>query len=216
MIEGLKPAFNAILRPIVRPLAFLHIHPNHLTIAGLLLFAGGALMIQKGIWKASLWLVVAGALFDGLDGVLARETGKKSVFGGILDSTCDRLTEIVLLLGVLSYYLTAPVFVLFTKAPVSLRERGWGVALCYTAICMSLMVSYVKARCEGAGIKCNRGLLQRPERIILMCLGIFLGPKKMVWMLGVLSILGGLTVLERIIQAWLACRKNSTAGNTQP
>jgi hypothetical protein len=67
---------------------------------------------------------------------------------------------------------------------------------------MSLMVSYVKARCEGAGVSCNRGIMQRPERLILLCIGLLLGPRTMIFILGGLSILGAITVVERFFQAY--------------
>jgi CDP-diacylglycerol--glycerol-3-phosphate 3-phosphatidyltransferase len=206
MIEGLKPRFNALLRPLVAPFAAIGVHPNHLTIAGVLFFAGGAVFAQKGSWKTALWFIAIGGILDGLDGVLARETGKKTVFGAILDSCCDRLTEIFLLFGVLGYFLSAPV-ISFSKASLSLHERAWGVVFCYAAITMSLMISYVKARCEAEGIVCNHGILQRPERIILFCTGIFFGPRTMLWILGAISILGGITVIQRFYEAYRGVKK---------
>jgi CDP-diacylglycerol--glycerol-3-phosphate 3-phosphatidyltransferase len=158
------------------------------------------------MWKISLWPIIIGSLLDGLDGVLARETGTKSVFGAVLDSSCDRLTEIILLFGVLGYFLSAPI-ISFSKASLSLHERAWGVVFCYSAISMSLMVSYVKARCEAEGIACNRGILQRPERIILFCFGLLLGPRTMVWILCAVSILGALTVIQRFFEAYKGAKK---------
>ena len=206
MIESLKPRFNALLRPLVSPLAAIGVHPNHLTVAGVVFFSGGALLAQKGSWKASFWFVLIGGILDGLDGVLARETGRKSVFGAILDSSCDRLTEIFLLFGVLGYFLTAPI-VSFSKASLSLRERAWGIIFCYAAVTMSLMVSYVKARCEGENIVCNRGILQRPERIILFCAGLLSGPRTMLWILCLISFFGALTVIQRFYEAYKGAEK---------
>jgi CDP-diacylglycerol---glycerol-3-phosphate 3-phosphatidyltransferase len=174
-----------------------------------LFFAGGALLAQKGSWKTALWFVVIGGILDGLDGLLARETDRKSVFGAILDSSCDRLTEIFLLFGVLGYFLSAPI-ISFSKTSILLHERAWGIIFCYAAITMSLMVSYVKARCEAEGIICNRGILQRPERIILFCIGLYFGPRSMVWILGAISFLGAITVIQRLYEAYKgAVKKNS-------
>jgi CDP-diacylglycerol---glycerol-3-phosphate 3-phosphatidyltransferase len=206
MIEGFKPRFNDFLRPMAAPLARVGIHPNHLTIAGVLFFIGGAVLAQKGAWKLSLLLVLIGGLLDGLDGVLARETNRKSAFGAILDSSCDRLTEIFLLFGVLGFFLSTPI-ISFSKTSLSLRERAWGIIFCYAAVTMSLMVSYVKARCEGEDIICKRGILQRPERIILLCIGLFLGPRTMLWILGAVSILGTITVVQRFYEAYTGAKK---------
>ena len=165
------------------------------------LFAVAAWFAQQGRWKGALLLVIFGSLLDGLDGVLARESNQKSLFGAILDSSCDRLTEILLLLGILGYLLSAPL-ISFNKEALSISERAWGIVFCYAAITMSLMVSYVKARCEGAGVACNRGLLQRPERIILICCGLFFGPRPMNWILCAIALLGLITVIERLFHAY--------------
>jgi CDP-diacylglycerol---glycerol-3-phosphate 3-phosphatidyltransferase len=210
MIEGFKPRFNALLRPLVVPLAAIGVHPNHLTVAGVFFFAGGAWLAQAGLWKASLWLVIIGGILDGLDGVLARETNRKSVFGAILDSSCDRLTEIVLIFGILGYFLSTPILC-FSKTALTLHERAWGVVFCYTAVSMSLMVSYVKARCQAEGIVCNRGVLQRPERIILFCTGLFFGPRTMLWILGAISLLGAITVIQRFNEAYKGAKRTTAA-----
>lgn len=195
MIEGLKPLYNNTLRPLARLLGKLGIQPNHITLAGLLFFVIAAWFCSTGEWINALFLVIAGALMDGLDGVLARESGKKSVFGAILDSSCDRLTEIFLLFGVLSYYL-------------HLGEiNQTGVILCFTGISGSIMVSYIKARCEGAGIPCKGGLFQRPERIIILSIGLLTGPVGMIWVLSVLTVFSWITVIQRIFEAAQSSRK---------
>jgi CDP-diacylglycerol---glycerol-3-phosphate 3-phosphatidyltransferase len=206
MLESLKPAYNQLLRPLVRPLCACGLHPNHLTLAGLVLFAVAAWFVYKGQWIVALVLVIVGSLLDGLDGVVAREAGKKTIFGAILDSSCDRLTEIFLIAGVLGYLLTLPL-ISFSKDGVSLSMRAWGVVFCYAAITMSLMVSYIKARCEGAGVPCNRGIMQRPERLILLCFGLLLGPRPMIFILGGLSLLGAVTVVERFFEAYKGAKR---------
>jgi phosphatidylglycerophosphate synthase len=201
MLEGLKPLFNSVLRPLVFPAVKIGIRPNHLTVIGLALFVAASWLIYKGWWTTACVVAAAGSVFDALDGVVARESNQKSVFGAILDSCCDRLTEIFLFAGVLGYFLTSPVIVL-PEEPLSLSERAWGIVFCYSSITLSLMVSYIKARCEGAGISCNRGLLQRPERIILFCAGLLLGSGIMVWTLAVISLLAAVTVLQRFVDAY--------------
>ncbi len=194
MLENLKPAFNNVLRPIMKVFAWAGVHPNHLTIAGVALFGAAGYLASTGKWHWALGMLIAGALMDGLDGQLARECGKKSVFGAILDSSCDRITEMLLLLGLLVFYTHHSLY------------SGWGVYLCFTAISGSVLVSYVKARCEGAGVSCSRGLLQRPERLILLGLGLLLGPKSMVWILVLVSVLALVTVMERLFMASVQCR----------
>lgn len=206
MLERLKPSYHSILRPLVRPLVALGLHPNHLTLGGLALFAAAAWFAYKGQWIIALLLVIIGSLLDGLDGMVAREADKKTVFGAILDSSCDRITEIFLIAGVLGYLLSAPILS-FSKPLLTLSMRAWGIVFCYTAVTMSLMVSYLKARCEAAGVPCNRGIMQRPERLILLCTGLLLGPRAMVFVLGGLSVLGAITVIERFIEAYRGTRR---------
>ena len=201
MIEGLKPLFNDVLRPMVHPVVKIGIRPNHLTMAGLALFCIASWYVYNGVWAMAVIITIAGSLFDGFDGVVARESNQKSTFGAILDSSCDRLTEIFLLSGVLGYFLTSQIASL-DREFLSFSLRSWGILLCYSAITMSLMVSYIKARCEGAGVSCSSGLLQRPERIILLCAGLLLGPSGMVWILGVISILAAITMMQRFIEAY--------------
>ncbi len=189
MLESLKPFYNNTLRPVARLFLRIGLHPNHVTLLGLMLFIAGGWLCAKDRWYLALIVVIIGALMDGLDGLLARESGKKTDFGAILDSSCDRLTEMALLGGLSVYYLRSDGYTLY------------GPLLCFAALCSSVMVSYVKARCEAAGISCSRGLLQRPERIILLCAGLLAGPSVMIWILCSLFLLGSITVVQRLFQA---------------
>jgi CDP-diacylglycerol--glycerol-3-phosphate 3-phosphatidyltransferase len=201
MLERFKPLFNSVLRPLAGPADKIGIRPNHLTLTGLAFFIVASWLVYKGSWTTACIIAIIGSLFDGLDGVLARESNETSAFGAILDSCCDRMTEIFLLAGILGYFLTSPHIVL-PKESLSLSTRAWGIVFCYSSITLSLMVSYIKARCEGAGISCSRGLLQRPERIILLCAGLLMGPSAMMRMLAVISLLAAVTVLQRFVEAF--------------
>lgn len=192
MIENLKPFYNNTLQPVARLFLRMGLHPNHVTVFGLLLFIAAGWLTAVGQWYPALAAVIAGACMDGLDGLLARESGRTSTFGAILDSSFDRLTEMALISGVLFYYLRSGVYGLY------------GPVLCFSALSFSVMVSYVKARCEGAGIPCNRGVLQRPERIVLLCAGLCFGQVVMIWMLAAVTLLGCITFIQRLLQAAFA------------
>jgi CDP-diacylglycerol---glycerol-3-phosphate 3-phosphatidyltransferase len=200
MIEGLKPFYNAVLRPALWFFRKLGLKPDHLTVAGVLVFGLAGWFTAEGRWLVASALVVAGAFLDGWDGLLARETGQITRFGGILDSTCDRLTEILWLLGLLVYYVRNP------------TPGNPGIYLCFAGMSGSMMVSYVKARCEGAGVKCSAGLLQRPERIILLLACMVAGPRVMVWGLLGLTVLTYYTMVERLFVA----RRNSKGAGPRP
>jgi CDP-diacylglycerol--glycerol-3-phosphate 3-phosphatidyltransferase len=195
MLEPLKPLYNATLRPAARLCNTIGFHPNHVTIAGLGFFIAAGIICAIKSWHYALIFTIIGSLLDGLDGVLARESGKKSRFGAILDSSCDRLTEMAILGGLLFY---------FTK---NQQLNTIGPLLCFGVFGTSVMVSYIKARCEGEGIPCTRGILQRPERLILLCFGLLLGPRVMIWILTGMLLLGGITVMQRFLEAAANCRK---------
>ena len=192
VIEGLKPFYTRLLKPMIGLFVRLHLRPSHLTLSGVVLFLLAGALVAGGFWYWSAACVTLGAFMDGWDGLLAREKGMKTRFGAILDSTCDRMTEIAWIGGIVYFY-----FANDTGTPL----YGWGVALGMAGLAGSLMVSYVKARCEGEGIRCGEGILQRPERIFLVGIGQLIGPRAMVGSLALLSMLSWYTVLQRLMVA---------------
>ncbi len=197
MIEGLKPLYNAVLRPFARCIAKTGIHPNALTVFGVLLFGIGGWLTVLGFWRWALLVGTIGACMDGLDGVVAREADKRSFFGAVLDSVCDRFTEIIWLGSLALYYVNNP------------RFDGLNILLAFAALTGSFMVSYVKARAEGAGIVCDKGLMQRPERLIVLAVFQFIGPEIMSWGLGIVAGLTYLTVFQRIFIVWRNYKKKA-------
>ena len=195
MIERLKPLYNAGLRPFARLLARTGIHPDILTVIGLILFGFGGWLTVLGYWRCALIVLVIGSLMDGLDGVLAREADRRSTFGAVLDSVCDRFTEIIWIGSIIVFYIKNAVF------------NGMYIYISFAAITGSLMVSYVKASAEGAGIECSKGILQRPERLIILALFQLLGPEKMPWGLGIIAVFSYLTVLQRLHLVWKTYKK---------
>jgi CDP-diacylglycerol--glycerol-3-phosphate 3-phosphatidyltransferase len=183
------------------------IGPNTVTMIGFLLNFPVAYLLAQGqfIW-GGLFILFAG-VFDMLDGAVARATGKMTKFGAFLDSTFDRFSEIVVLLGLLLYY----------RSPIGLDgEKMGGSILVYVAITGSLMVSYVKARSEGLQIPMKGvGLLPRPERVILTAGACLLKP---VWgdvvvivVLWILAVGTNLTAIQRIMYVWINASKERKA-----
>ena len=196
MIEVLKPFYTTLLMPAARIFTKAKISPNAITLVGLCLSGIAGLFAATGKWRVTAVFIVLGSCMDGLDGLVARQYNKQSAFGAIFDSTADRLTEIFWLMGICIFFVNHPV---------------WGgnlaLYLTFTAITGSLMVSYVRARSEGAGIHCTSGILQRPERIIVLGCCFLGGPKIMPWGLALLSILAYVTVAQRIIIAYFSSKK---------
>jgi len=172
-----------------RGLGRLGFTPNGLTILGAVLTASVGLLVAEGWFLAAglcLWLF---SLTDTLDGALARATNRVTVFGAFLDSVCDRYAEAAVFFGLVWWYQTT--------------GSGLGVALAYLAVVGSLMVSYARARAEGVGLQAaDVGWFQRPERIILLGIGLLLAawvPPALLVSLALLAVLTTLTVLQRVL-----------------
>lgn len=181
---------GSIAPPLVRLLAKTRITPNALTWIGFIVTVGAAALIFTGHNLAAGIVVLVAGLFDMLDGALARLTGKVTRFGAVLDSTLDRLSEAVLLLAILAVFARE-------------GQAGWSL-IAGTAMLGSIMVSYIRARVEGLGIECKTGLFTRPERVIILALGLLLSHFNyaLVAAIGLLALLSLITILERLAFAW--------------
>jgi CDP-diacylglycerol---glycerol-3-phosphate 3-phosphatidyltransferase len=189
MLENLKPFYNAALNPVARLFARINLHPNVITVLGVAVSSVAGYFCATGNWYAAALIVFAGSCLDGLDGLVARQTGKSTAFGAVLDSCCDRVTEASWFFGILYFYLHRPAY------------GNAGIYLAFLAMAGSFMVSYVRARCEGANIACKKGLLQRPERIVVLVVCLLAGPVVMTWGLGLLSLVAYGTMVQRLIIA---------------
>lgn len=179
-------------------LARLGLTPNALTAIGLVLNLLVAGVIASGnlVPGGALLLIASG--FDMLDGAVARASGTVTAFGGFLDSTIDRYSEVVVYGGVLIYLLGTE----------SARE---GALLVFAATAGSLLISYARARAEAEGYKASVGLLARPERVIVLAIGLLLG--QVIPALWILVIGTHLTVLTRMAHVWRLSRSaDSGAG----
>ncbi|WP_220193761.1 CDP-alcohol phosphatidyltransferase family protein [Ktedonospora formicarum] len=166
-----------------------------LTGIGLLLSIITAIVIAQGFLMIGGWLVLFAGIFDMFDGAMARIRNSATTFGAFLDSTIDRYSESIILLGFLAYALQNPgmrdMFWPFAN------EQSWLITLIFVSAVGSLMVSYTKARAEGLGIECKVGLLARPERVILLALGLLTNTG--IWALVLLAVLSNVTAVERML-----------------
>jgi CDP-diacylglycerol--glycerol-3-phosphate 3-phosphatidyltransferase len=135
-------------------------------------------------------LVLVAGLFDILDGALARFTNKTTVFGGLLDSTFDRLSEAALFIGILILY-----------AP---DGNTLMVTVIFLAMVGSFVTSYIRARAEGLGLACSVGLFTRAERVIILCLGLLFD--QVLIALAILAVLSFITVGQRLFHVWSQTR----------
>jgi soluble lytic murein transglycosylase len=169
--------------PVGRGLFRLRLRPNHLTVMGLAVsLLAAAAFIAGHTQGAGLLLILAG-LFDLFDGSLARASGQVTEFGAFLDSVIDRYSDLVVLLGIVVFFVRTP------------HARGALVAM--AGLVGSVMVSYTKARAESIGIACNVGVMERPERMICLSAGALFGlMEPALW---VLAVLANVTALQRIL-----------------
>ena len=189
--DTLRRSFSQyFVLPVVTVMYRIGLKPNHVTFFGLAVTVVAACLISKNeLWLGGVVLLLAG-VFDLLDGALARLIGQPSRFGALFDSVVDRLCESVVLLGLL----------------VKFAEEGStiGIFLAYLAVVGSLMVSYLRARSEGLGIDCKIGVLARPERLILLSVGLVIGHWWEDILLIVLALIASLTMftsLQRLLHA---------------
>ncbi len=159
--------------------------PNILTIIGFLITVIAALMIPRNIRLGGI-LILIGGIFDVLDGVVARARGKTTKFGAFLDSVLDRYSDAFLFLAIAWYFLN--------------KGNLMGIYLSLGALLGAFLISYTRARAEGLGNSCHAGLMERPERILLLAFATITG-----WLLPILwimLILTHFTVLQRVYYVW--------------
>jgi CDP-diacylglycerol--glycerol-3-phosphate 3-phosphatidyltransferase len=189
-----------IAESIVRPLAAIGLTPNVATFLGLLLSVVTAGVLTTGHLRVGGALTLFAGIFDMFDGALARVQNRKTTFGAFFDSTLDRYSEGLVLLGVLLFAVEQP------PSPT----RTWVVILTYVAGLSSLMVSYAKARAEGLGLECTVGLMARPERVILLAIGLMVGGAWLLpWTMGLLALTSTFTAVQRIVHVWLVLERPS-------
>jgi len=157
LVRELKPTFERLIEPLVDLLNKLGTTPNLITILGLLLVAIGSLFLYLGQNFISFIFLLLGALCDAIDGSLARRLGKNSPFGAFFDSLMDRVSDALPFIA------------------ISLSSEDKVLSLfSMLAMVFSYTVSYARARAEGLGYELKVGTFERPERWIVLLLGIAL------------------------------------------
>jgi len=194
----IKNRLRGLLDPAVRLLMKLGVPPMAVTIAGLALSFVGAFEIARGAFVAGGILLIVSGLCDTLDGALARKTGRESVFGAFIDSTVDRVAELAYFGALIVYYGAGG------------RHGRVAVPLVVVALAGSFLTSYTRARAEGLGLECRVGLLERPERVALLVLGLLLGNTALFAMIVCLAVLTVVTSLQRIVHVHRVTARKGT------
>lgn len=211
MASGSKAPIDSILK-LIRPIAFdplirRRVHPNIVTTIGFVVTIAAGIAYFLGHVRIAGALVLVGGFVDVIDGQVARGTGLSSVFGAFYDSTLDRISEIVVFLGIFSLYGGGhPDF-----------GYPWMVYTVALALAGSLMVSYTRARAESLGLDCKVGLMQRAERVLLiggasLLFGGAFGGAVLTGVLIIMAALTNFTAFQRIVWVY---RHTSGVTSTQ-
>jgi CDP-diacylglycerol--glycerol-3-phosphate 3-phosphatidyltransferase len=188
--EGRKLMAYYITQPAAELLAKTSIKPNIITWLGFLVTLGAAALIATDHLLAAGVVVLVAGFFDMLDGALARRAKQTTRFGALLDSTLDRLSEGMLLLGILI---------------LGLKDQSTAIVLLvFFALIGSLLVSYVKARAESLGLECQVGLFTRGERVPVLALGLLLSQFNyaLITALAIIVIFSFITAAQRVLYVW--------------
>lgn len=193
-LKNLRQPVYRIIEPVTRALVRWGIHPNALTTAGFAVTVLAGVLFHMDRVRLAGLCVLLGGLVDIFDGRVARESGLASKFGSFYDSTLDRMSEIVVFIGLISLY---------NQYGRELADV-WMIYVIALAMGGSLMVSYTRARAEALGLDCSVGFMQRAERVVLLGAGaLFFG---LMWdglvlkvILVLLAVTTVLTAIQRIV-----------------
>jgi CDP-diacylglycerol--glycerol-3-phosphate 3-phosphatidyltransferase len=178
--------------PIVGFLAKHRVSPNSITTVGTLLTIAAGIVYGTGHIMTAGWLMASTAFFDVLDGEVARRSNRSTVFGAFYDSTLDRVADGALLGGLLVFYATNPI-----------HQNTYMVVMCLVCIVGTFLISYTRARAEALGIDAKVGLMQRPERVILLSapqalFGLFWNGWVLMAIIVLLTVTAWITAIQRI------------------
>src|SRR5258706_6486982 len=175
------------LRAIIRACVAMRIHPNTLTLIGVIINVGAAWALGFGHFMLAGFIMIVANIFDFIDGKVEHELQLQSRFGAFWDSTLDRFSDLALLTGLIFLY--------------SKVGRSDYVMVAALALIFSIMTSYARARAESLVEKCKVGFMERPERIVLLMIGAL--TNRMAGVLWVVLVLSILTVANRIYYTYL-------------
>ena len=200
---AVRPLVGRVVAPVVARLARAGVTPDAITVAGTLgAVAGAVLLIATGHLFWGAFTVTVFVLLDMLDGALARARGGGSLFGAVLDSVGDRAADAAIF-GALVWWFSGP------------GDNRLLVLLALLGLVLGVLTSYVKARAEGVGLRCDVGLVERPERLVLVLVGTGFAGLGIPYALhvGLWVLLAGSTVT--VAQRFAAVHRGSPAAGTQ-
>ncbi len=190
--DSIKAGYLRVIDPVADFLVRMRVSPNIITTFGTICTLVGGVVYATGHIMTAGWIVGLTALFDVLDGTVARRTGTSTVFGAFYDSTLDRVADGGVLAGLAFFYAANPVY-----------HNLYMVAVCLIGIIGTFLVSYTRARAEALGIDAKVGVMQRPERVVLLSapqafFGLALNGWVLMAIIVVLTVTAWITAVQRI------------------
>ncbi|PKB67927.1 MAG: hypothetical protein BZY81_03535 [SAR202 cluster bacterium Io17-Chloro-G4] len=200
-LPGREQFRSAILRyvefPGARFLRALRFTPNAITLLGFAVTVAAACLVGFGWLLAGGIVFLSGSALDLMDGALARLTGADSPFGALLDSVFDRLGEAAIFLGIAVYAV---------RGDFSDDYQLFFVIVVLLALIFSQVVSYLRARGEGLGVFTRAGIMTRPERVVLIGIGLL--ADQIEWFLLAIAVVSCVTLLQRMFTIRAMLDKN--------
>ena len=189
----IKEAYLRLLDPLAGALARVGVSPNALTTIGAVSTVAAAVAFGLGHIMLGGWVLSLTALFDVLDGRVARRANRATVFGAFYDSTLDRIGDGALMAGLTMFYATSPQF---SSVPLMLASLVGMIG--------TFVISYTRARAEALGLDAKVGFLQRPERFVLLSapqalFGLALGGKVLAAIVIFVAVSAWITAVQRIL-----------------
>ena len=197
MLEHIRGLVTTIISPVARLLLRLGVSPDAVTLVGTVATCSAALWFApRGDLVVAALSVTLFALFDLLDGTMARMSGRVSMFGAFLDSTLDRIADAVVF-GAVILYFAGP------------GDSMFGAATALWCLVTGVSTSYARAKAESLGFTARVGIMERADRLVLLGISAIAAqltdePLVLAWGLALLGALSSLTVAQRI---WVVRRQ---------
>jgi CDP-diacylglycerol--glycerol-3-phosphate 3-phosphatidyltransferase len=203
--DYLKKGALRVIEPAISLLARNNVSPNTITTVGTLLTVAAGVVYATGHIMTAGWIMAVTAFFDVVDGEVARRTGRSTVFGAFYDSSLDRVADGALMAGLTVFYATNPV-----------HHNIYMMVVCLVGIVGTFLVSYTRARAESLGIDAKVGVMQRPERIVLLSapqalFGLFWNGWVLIGIIVLLSVTAWITAVQRIAFVYRATKSMDPA-----
>jgi len=203
--DAIKAGYLRVISPVADLLVRHRVSPNLITTVGTIctMLAGG--IFASGHIRTAGWFMGLTALFDVLDGTVARRTGRSTIFGAFYDSTLDRVADGFVLGGLAVFY-----------GINAVHQSSIMLAITIAGLIGTFLTSYTRARAESLGLDAKVGFMQRPERVVLLSapqafFGLALNGWVLAGIVTLLAVTAWITAIQRILFVYNVTRATEQA-----